>query len=284
MRVDTSASVSTSAPSTTAEETDWVAASAEALEHVRARAPLVQCVTNAVVTGFTANVLLSLGASPAMVDIQVEAGVFARVADGVLVNLGTPHAEQRAAAREAVASAIDAGTPWVLDPVAIGVLPVRTELARHLVERRPSIIRGNASEIVALAGAGSGGRGVDAVDTPEDAADAATSIALASRSVVAISGELDLITDGDRVVRVGNGTPLLTRVTGGGCALGAVMAAFAGVCSDPMVAAVAATTIYTVAAEQAATGCAGPGSFAVGLLDRLAAVSADDILASAVLS
>ncbi|MFE7398069.1 hydroxyethylthiazole kinase, partial [Streptomyces sp. NPDC057557] len=110
---------------------------------------------------FTANVLLALGASPAMVDLPEEAGPFARIASGVLVNLGTPHAEQRSAMIEAARAAASAGTPWVLDPVAVGALPVRTALARELLELRPTVIRGNASEIIALAGAGGGGRGVD---------------------------------------------------------------------------------------------------------------------------
>ena len=124
---------------------------AHLLERLRESQPLVQCLTNAVVTNFTANVLLALGAAPAMVDVPTEAGPFAGVASGVLVNVGTPHAEQRTAMLEAAAAAHAAGTPWVLDPVAIGVLPVRTGLARELLHFRPTAIRGNPSEIIALA-------------------------------------------------------------------------------------------------------------------------------------
>src|SRR5690606_21125850 len=128
------------------------------LARVRASSPLTHCITNAVVTGFTANVLLAIGAAPAMVDIVDEAGPFAGIASGLLVNLGTPTPEQRAASREAVAAATAAGTPWVLDPVAIGALPVRTALAHELVTGRPTAIRGNASEILALGGMSAGGR------------------------------------------------------------------------------------------------------------------------------
>ena len=130
----------------------WGMSAPAAFEAVRRHAPLVSCITNAVVTNITANVLLSLGAAPAMVDITGEAGPFARVASALLINLGTPQPEQRAAAREAAAAAHDAGTPWVLDPVAIGVLAHRTALAHELLGRGPGAVRGNASEILALAG------------------------------------------------------------------------------------------------------------------------------------
>ncbi|WP_312173308.1 hydroxyethylthiazole kinase, partial [Microbacterium sp.] len=140
-------------------ESTIAASAAELLSTLREAPPLTHCITNTVVTGFTANVLLALGAAPAMVDIVSESGLFAGVAGGLLINLGTPTPEQRAASLEAVEGANSAGTPWVLDPVAIGSLPVRTRLAQQLVENRPTAIRGNASEILALAGLSAGGRG-----------------------------------------------------------------------------------------------------------------------------
>ena len=241
---------------------------AAALTALRDASPLVQCITNAVVTNFTANALLAVGAAPAMCDIPGEAGLFAGVADGVLVNLGTPTAEQRDAAREAASRT----SRWVLDPVAVGALPVRTALAAELLEHRPAIIRGNASEILALAGEGGGGRGVDATDGTDAAAGAARSLALRAGGVIAVSGPVDLVTDGERVVRIHGGDALLTRVTGGGCSLGAVMAALLGVCA-PLEAAVAASALYAVASERAATRSEGPGSFAVAFLDALDAVA-----------
>lgn len=241
-----------------------------ALSALRDTSPLVQCITNAVVTNFTANVLLAVGAAPAMCDLPGEADPFARIASGVLVNLGTPTAEQRDAAREAVR----ATTRWVLDPVAVGVLPVRTAFAAELLDHHPAIIRGNASEILALAGEGAGGRGVDATDGPDAAAGAARSLALRTGGVVAVSGAVDLVTDGERVIRVHGGDVLLTRVTGGGCSLGAVMAALLGVCA-PVDAAVAASALWAVASERAAARAAGPGSFAVAFLDELDAITAE---------
>lgn len=243
----------------------------EALRALREAGPLTQCLTNSVVTGFTANVLLALGAAPAMVDITGEAGVFAEIADGVLVNLGTPTPEQRQAAQEIVT----ATGRWVLDPVAVGALPVRTQLAVELLAAGPAIIRGNASEIRALAGAGDGGRGVDATDHPEDVLDVAIDLVQTRGTrggVVAVSGPVDLLTDGRQVVRITGGDPLLTKVTGGGCSLGATMAAFLGVC-DPLSAAVAASLVHARAAEAAAATCAGPGSFAVAFLDAIAALT-----------
>ena len=252
------------------------------LEALREEPPLTQCITNAVVTGFTANVLLAVGAAPAMVDIVGESEMFAGIASGLLINLGTPTPEQRAASLEAVAGAAASGTPWVLDPVAVGALPVRTPLARGLVEQRPTAIRGNASEILALAGLSTGGRGVDATDSTDAAAEAAVSLAQQFGSVVAVSGPIDLITDGHRVLRLSNGHELLTRVTGGGCALGAVMAAFLGAAratgADALTAVASASLVYTVAAEHAADKAAGPGSFAVALLDALASVSPADLV------
>ncbi|MCI2956365.1 hydroxyethylthiazole kinase [Agromyces atrinae] len=257
---------------------------AEALEEVRRSSPLVHSITNSVVVNFTANALLALGAAPAMVDIPDEAGPFASIASGLLVNLGTPHAEQREAMREAVAAANTAGTPWVLDPVAIGALPVRTPLAFELRSARPTVVRGNASEIIALAGAGAGGRGVDSSDSVDDALEAARAVAAATGGVVAVSGPVDVITDGDRVVRIANGDALLTKVTGGGCALGSVIAAFASVDADRLDTTVAAVAVYTIAAEIAAAEARGPGSFAVAFLDALANVTPAEIASRAVIS
>ncbi|HYH25013.1 MAG TPA: hydroxyethylthiazole kinase, partial [Blastococcus sp.] len=194
-----------------------------AREALTASAPLVHCLTNTVVQTLTANALLAVGAAPAMVDAPQEAGDFAAVASAVLVNVGTVHERTAEAMRLAARSARTAGTPWVLDPVAVGGLAYRTELAAELVELAPSVVRGNASEVMALAGTGAGGRGVDSTAGAEDAATAAAELARRTGAVVAVSGAVDLITDGTRTVRVGGGSLLLTRTTGAGCALGALV-------------------------------------------------------------
>ncbi|WP_424217316.1 hydroxyethylthiazole kinase (plasmid) [Streptomyces sp. BI20] len=242
---------------------------ADVIASLRDSAPLVHCLTNVVVSQFTANVLLAAGAAPAMVHSAEEAGALARVAGGVLVNLGTVTSVTAEAMRVAVTEAAGAGRPWVLDPVAVGPLPWRTELAHELLaSAAPTVIRGNASEILALGG-GTGGRGVDSTDSPEAALDAADALARRHGCAVAVSGPVDVLTDGSRVVRLGNGHALLPLVTGTGCALGALVAACTAVTDDALLAATAATGLLTVAAQDAAARSAGPGTFAVALIDAL---------------
>ncbi|GGK96262.1 hydroxyethylthiazole kinase [Curtobacterium luteum] len=270
------------APVPTTAAPDLVRRTADLLEALRARAPLVQCVTNTVVQNVTANVLLALGASPAMVDVRTEAGPFARVADGLLVNTGTPHEEARDAAVEAATAATDAGTPWVLDPVAVGALPVRTALARELLALRPTVLRGNASEVLALLDGAAGGRGTDATADADDARSVARASVGRHVGAIAVSGPVDLLVTPDgTVVRVANGTEVLTRITGGGCALGAAVAAFASVAADAGEAAVAATVVHTLAAELAARDAGGPGTFQPVFLDRLATLTPDDVVRGA---
>ncbi|WP_255572729.1 hydroxyethylthiazole kinase [Leucobacter tenebrionis] len=249
------------------------ASSGALLSRLRIESPLVQCLTNTVTTNLVANAVLAVGGSPAMVDIPGEAGVFAGTAGAVLINVGTPSAEQRGAMIEAARAASQAGTPWVLDPVGIG-LPVRTDLVRELMSLRPTAIRGNASEIRALAGFGASVRGVDATDAVDDAQDAAVEIAQSCGAVVAVSGTVDLVTDGTSMTRISNGTELFTRITGAGCALGGVLAAFLAIGDDRLSATTAACLAYTVAGELAAERADLPGSFAVALLDSLGGLGA----------
>ena len=183
--------------------------------------------TNDVVQTFTANVLLAIGASPAMVIDPDEASQFAAIADALLINVGTLTVERAAAMRAAARSAQQAGKPWALDPVAVGALTLRTEFCRELLALQPAAVRGNASEIMALAGMSGGGRGVDTTDTAAAALPAAQALARQLNTVVAVTGEVDYVTDGQRTRAVTGGDPLMTRVVGTGCALSAVVAAAA---------------------------------------------------------
>ena len=246
------------------------------VDAVRTSGPLVHCITNKVVSNFTANVLLAAGAAPAMVDAPEEAGVLASVAGALLINLGTVTTDQADGMRAAIAGANGAGVPWVLDPVAIGALPLRTGLAREFAALHPAVIRGNASEIAALAG-GAGGRGVDSTATPDEVAEVAALVATTFGTVVAMSGPVDLITDGSRTVRVASGTPLLTRVTGVGCSLGALIGACLAVTPDPIAAVAAATAWVCVAGETAAESAAGIGAFAVTFVDAVDVLSGSEI-------
>lgn len=265
-------------PATT--QSSYGYSAAAAWEAVQAHTPLVQCLTNTVVQPLTANVLIAAGAAPAMVDVVGEAEVFATIASGVLVNLGTVSPSQQDAMPGAAQAAQENGTPWVLDPVAIGALPVRTHLAHALTAFEPTVVRGNASEIIALSG-GVGGRGVDSTASVEEAADAARSVVAQTRGVVAVSGEIDLITDGSTEIRCENGSPMLTQITGAGCSLGAYIAAFVAVNDDPVVATAAAHACFGIAGARAAKKASGPGTFGVYLLDELANLTADIIRAEA---
>ncbi len=249
----------------------------DVLARVREQGPLVHCMTNVVVAGFTANILLALGASPAMVENREESGDFAAVAGGLLVNLGTLTGERADAMRTAVRSANRAGTPWVLDPVAVGGLRFRTDLAQELVVGSPAVVRGNASEVIGLAGGNGSGRGVDSTLAAVSAAPAAETLIGQGAGCVAVSGAVDHLTDGSDVVAMHNGDPVMTRVTGVGCALGAVVTACTAVGATPLAAAVAGTAIMTVAAEHAAPRCAGPGTFAVHLIDAVADLTPDTL-------
>lgn len=246
------------------------------VDDVRARSPLVHCITNTVVANFTANLLLAAGAAPAMVDAPEESGILASVAGALLINLGTVTNAQGEGMRAAIAGADKAGVPWVLDPVAIGALPMRTALAKEFAELRPAVIRGNASEIGALAG-GAGGRGVDSTATPDELAQVAAQVARRFGTVVAMSGPVDLITDGSRTVRVASGSPMLTRVTGVGCALGALIGAGIAVASDRLAAVAAATAWICVAGEQSAATTSGIGTFGVSLVNAVDVLPAREI-------
>ncbi|CRK51799.1 Hydroxyethylthiazole kinase [Rhodococcus sp. RD6.2] len=244
-----------------------------ALDSLRARVPLVHSLTNVVSANFLTNVLLAAGASNAHIDNAHEAGDFARIAGGVLVNLGTPDDGTAAAFTAAAESAHDAGTPWVLDPVGVGGLAWRSGLALDLLKYRPTAIRGNASEVIALAGLGADTRGVDSSDDPAAAVPAAVAL-LQHAEVVSASGPVDHLVgrdaDGTVVgVRIGGGSALLPRVTSTGCSLGALVAAYLAVAETPLIGLAAAHAHVAVASEIAEANSSGPGSFAVAYLDAL---------------
>src|SRR5699024_5606788 len=192
---------------------------------LRAGHPLIQCITNTVVQQFSANVLLAVGASPAMLDHEADAGQFAGIANGVLINFGTASNHQLLAADAAIDVAAAAGKPWVLDPVSVGAVDFRTSRIR-----RAAAIGGNASEIAALAGVGLGGRGVDSTDEVDAVLPAAVQLARTTGAIVAVSGPRDAVVahiDGtDHVAHIDGGHEFMPLVIGTGCSLGAVTVAY----------------------------------------------------------
>lgn len=249
---------------------------ARMLAALREKKPLVHCLTNEVVQEITANVLLAAGASPAMVVAEEEAAYFAGVADAVLINIGTPYPARLRAMHASAAAARAAGRPWVLDPVAAGGIPWRDGVIEAFVRERPDVIRGNASEILALAGMGSGGKGVDSTDDSSAAVEAAALLARRTGGVVGVTGAADYITDGERVLSVSGGNPMATLVVGTGCSLSALAAAFCGACGDFLTATAAACALAKKAAESAAPAAKGPGSFRDAYLDALWLIKPED--------
>jgi hydroxyethylthiazole kinase len=259
---------------------------AAVLAEVRRRRPLVHHITNAVTINDAANITLLVGARPVMGVDAEEVGELAGEADALVLNTGTPTAELAAAMVVAGQSASAADSPVILDPVGVGATMFRADLVEHLLDEvRVTVVRGNAAEIGFLAGTGSRMRGVDA-EVEAEANDgepigAARELAGLLDAVVAATGARDVVTDGARAVAVANGHPLLTSITGAGCMATTVVACCAAVEADPLVAAAAGLAAFGLAAERAAAGCSGPGSFKVALFDALAALTAGDLAAGA---
>jgi hydroxyethylthiazole kinase len=242
----------------------------DAVARLRTAAPLIHNITNFVAMNATANALLAIGASPAMIYAIEEVADFTPLAAALVVNIGTLSADRLASMERAARVATASGVPWVLDPVATGSTPYRSAAARTLSRLGPSVVRGNASEILTLAGAAHAGpKGADSVHASEAARAAARSLALELGTVVAVTGACDYVTDGRRLAAIANGHPLLTRVTGTGCIATALIGAFLGAGLAPFDAATAGLVALGVAAEIAAVGAAGPGSFQVALIDAL---------------
>lgn len=250
------------------------------LARMRDTAPLVHNITNFVAMNFMANVLLAAGASPAMVHAREEAAEFAGLAQALTVNIGTADPDWGAAMEEAAVVMNGAARPWVFDPVGVAATRFRSDLSQKLIDLGPSVIRGNASEILTLAGLSGAARGVDAGDSVEAAMEAARRLAQSTGGVVAVSGPVDYVTDGSKGYRVANGHPLMARVTVMGCSLNGVIAAFC-VGQPVLEATAAALACYGVAGEAAAETAQGPGSFQPAFLDALAALTPEALDAGA---
>ncbi|MDO9415859.1 hydroxyethylthiazole kinase [Pararhizobium sp.] len=243
------------------------------LAQMRATPQLVQCITNYVAMNIAANVLLATGASPAMVHAPEEAGEFAAIADALTINIGTLSSTWIDGMQAAAVAANAAAKPWVLDPVAHYATTFRRQAVARLLELRPTIIRGNASEIIALAGGMSRGQGVDSRDPVELAEGTAVDLAKHHGAVVAVTGVVDFVTDGHRSLRIEGGSALMPQVTALGCSLTCLIGAFVAASpADPFEATVAALATFAVAGEIAADGADGPGSFSWRFLDALAAL------------
>jgi hydroxyethylthiazole kinase len=250
---------------------------AAALAKLRERRPLVQNITNYVAMTVSANVLLALRASPAMVHAVEEVEDFVAISDALVINVGTLSPRWVEAMRQAAARADALDKSWVLDPVGCGATPYRTGVAAGLAAMHPAIIRGNASEILSLAGAAAAGpKGVDSAASSDDALAAAGALARSTGAVAAVTGATDYVTDGTRLIGIESGHAMMPFSTALGCSLSAVTAAFAAVAA-PLEAAVAALAVFGAAGAEAAERCRGPGHLPAELCDALYLIDRDTL-------
>lgn len=251
---------------------------AAAIAAVKQKAPLVHNITNYVAMNNSANALLAIGASPVMAHWTDEMEDMTSIAGALVINIGTLDKEWIDGMFAAGRAAHRRGTPIVLDPVGAGATPQRTQTALNLIEEcRPTIIRGNGSEIMALVDADVKSKGVDSSASSHDALSAAQTLSRNTGAVVVISGEVDYITDGTLTHTVEGGDPIMTAVTGMGCTATALVGAFAAVVDDAATAATAAMAVMSMAGERAAAYCKGSGSMQIAFLDELYNLNAENL-------
>ncbi len=243
---------------------------AENLKNIRVKKPLIHNITNFVVMNNTANALLACGASPVMAHAPEEVEEMVSFAGALVLNIGTLTPYWIDSMLKAGKRANELNVPIILDPVGSGATKLRTDSAKQLInELSISVVRGNASEVLSLAQEGSRTKGVDSIHNVDEAADAATILARELKATLAITGEVDLITDGERTFMVHNGHGLMSYVTGTGCTATAVIGAFLAVDHDAVEATATALAYFGFAGEKAGANVQAPGSFQVALLDAL---------------
>jgi len=242
---------------------------------VRERSPLVHSITNYVVMNTTANALLSAGASPIMAHAHPEMDDLVSISGALVINIGTLDEYWVKSMHLAIARANQLKKPWVLDPVGAGASAYRNEVLESLIQLRPAVIRGNASEIMALAQKhATGTKGVDSTNQSTEAIDAARVLNNPFGSTVCISGATDIIIDQQKTIRISNGHAMMTRVTGLGCTATALTGAFVAVQPTNLAEATAsAMALLGVAGELAAERSNGPGSLQLHILDVLHTMS-----------
>jgi hydroxyethylthiazole kinase len=248
------------------------------MELIRRQSPVVHNITNYVVMNNTANALLAIGASPVMAHAEEEVEEMVNIASALVINIGTLSESWIISMFKAARQARKKGIPVILDPVGAGATAYRTKTARDLIANEPpAIIRGNASEIMALYDDKSKTKGVDSAESSDKAIDVARRLSEINKCVVCVSGETDYIVDKEKIIMIKNGHPLMSKVTGLGCTASALCGAFASVGESAFIATIEAMAVMGIAGEMAAKTAAGPGSLQVHFLDYLHRLSEDDI-------
>lgn len=255
---------------------------ADLITEVRNKVPLVHNITNYVTVNDCANVLLAIGASPIMADDIKEAGDITSIASALVLNMGTLNARTVESMVDAGKRANKEGIPVILDPVGAGASSFRNEtVIRLLREVHMTIIRGNLSEVSFIAGLKVATKGVDSAkeDEKNDAALIGRAAASQYSCITAVTGAVDVITDGNQVVKIHNGHPMLSKVTGTGCMTTALTGAFAAVTKDYLAAAAAGVAAMGIAGQRAyeKAGSLGTGSFHVAIIDALSKMDENEI-------
>lgn len=251
---------------------------------VRASVPLVHCITNYVMVNDTANALLACGGSPIMADDIAEVAEITSISNALVINIGTLNKRTIESMLKAGKTANEKDIPVVLDPVGAGASALRNETVKALLEQvRFTVIRGNLSELSYLAGLSVSTRGVDSseADSKNDAVSVAKNVAEKYNTIAAITGEIDVISDGEQVVKIANGVALMSKVTGTGCMLSAIIGAYVGANENVLEAVVAAISSMGIAGEiaQKRTAQLGTGSFHIAIIDALSQID-DTMIAS----
>jgi len=250
----------------------------KSIELIRSQSPIVHNITNYVVMNNTANALLAIGASPVMAHAQEEVEEMVNIASALVINIGTLSDSWISSMFKAARQARKKGIPVILDPVGAGATAYRTKTARDLINNEPpSIIRGNASEILALYDDNSRTKGVDSAASSDAAIDTARKLNEIHKCVVCVSGVTDYIVDKEKIMKIKNGHPLMSKVTGLGCTASALCGAFAAVEKSSFTATVEAMAVMGIAGEMAAGVAAGPGSLQTHFLDDLYCLSEKDV-------
>ncbi|WP_167596321.1 hydroxyethylthiazole kinase [Leeuwenhoekiella sp. ZYFB001] len=246
---------------------------------VREQAPLVQNITNYVVMNNTANALLAVGASPIMAHAHPEMQSMQAICQALVINIGTLDEYWVESMILAVAAANQNNKPWILDPVGAGATAYRDEVLSELLALKPTAIRGNASEILALAKHNTTAtKGVDSTSSSLEAIEAAQFLNKEYGALVVISGAVDIVVSEESVDQLKNGDALMTKITGMGCSATAILAAFIAVIPNKKEAALAATSLMAVAGELAAKSSQGPGSLQTHLLDKLHSITKEEYI------
>ncbi|OED29840.1 hydroxyethylthiazole kinase [Methanosphaera sp. WGK6] len=258
----------------------------ETMEQLRTNSPLTHCITNVVTVTDCANAVLAVGGSPIMANAPEEAEEITGISNSLLINVGTPTSEQVTTMIKSAKKVKETNKPYVLDPVGVGISKIRNETPITLIkEAKPAIIRGNLSEIKAIAmffnilDECTKAKGVDVAesdkineDTLESQGELIKNIAKKLDTTIAVSGPIDIISDGNEVYVIENGDAMMSNITGTGCMLGCILAAYAAI-TEPLIAAITGTVVMGIAGEIAAqttiNNKQGTGSFGTYLIDEL---------------